>query len=290
MTIQSADDLTRYVVQSFDQAKTERFREIMQSAVRHLHSFVREVQLTEAEWEQGIEFLTRTGQMCSDTRQEFILLSDTLGVSMQMVNINNPVHDKVTEATVFGPFYVEGAPEYENGGDISNGAKGEPCYVYGSVSDEDGKPIAGARLVTWESDEDGFYDVQYEDLTEAQNRGQLKSNDEGKFWFWGVKPTAYPIPYDGPVGDMLKAGDRSPMRPPHLHFMITAPGFRRLITHLFIDDGENLKYDAVFGVKQSLIITADRHEPGVAPDGKQINVPYYVMHYDFVLAKEPANT
>lgn len=286
MTINNADDLTRYVLQSFDGAKSARFREIMQSAVRHLHSFVREVHLTEAEWEVGIKFLTRTGHICSNKRQEFILLSDTLGVSMQMVNVNNPIIGKVTEATVFGPFFVEGAPEYLNGDDITNGAKGLPCYVEGTISGQDGKPIGGAHLIVWESDQDGFYDSQYADLKEMRNRGQLTADANGKFWFWGMLPTEYPIPYDGPVGDMLKAAGRSPMRPPHLHFMITAPHHRRLITHIFVSGKNYLKSDAVFGVKESLIANFERHDAGVAPDGKSLAQPYYTVKYDFVLASQ----
>lgn len=284
MAIKNADDLTRYVLQSFDNSKTERYRTVMQSLVRHLHSFIREVELTEEEWMAGIDFLTRAGHITDDKRQEFILASDVLGASMQVVNLNNQKTDGETEATVFGPFFVEGSPEYDNGGDISNGAEGSPCYMHGQIRDTHGKPVAGAHIAAWQSDKDGYYDVQYEDLAHAQNRGQFDVGPDGQYAFWGVKPEPYPIPYDGPVGDLLKAGNRSPWRPAHVHMMVTAPGYRRLITHVFEKGSEHIKSDAVFGVKPSLITPFERHEAGTAPDGRKLDKPYYVMHYDLVMS------
>lgn len=285
MTIKNADDLTRYVLQSFDSSRTPRYRDVMQALVSHLHAFVREVSLTTEEWEIAIDFLTRAGHITDDKRQEFILASDVLGVSMQVVNVNNPKTDGATEATVFGPFFVEGSPEYENGGDVSNGAVGDPCYMYGDVRNVHGDAIPNARFAVWQSDREGYYDVQQE-LDHAQNRGQFTASVDGKYAFWGVKPEPYPIPYDGPVGDLLTAANRSPWRPAHVHMMVIAPGYKRLITHVFERGSEHIKSDAVFGVKESLVTSFARHEPGVAPDGRKLERPYYVMNYDIVLTKD----
>lgn len=280
------DALTEEVLSRFDESESERFKEITQSLVRHLHSFIREVGLTEAEWEKGIEFLTRTGHITDDKRQEFILLSDVLGASMQVIDINHQKPEEATESTVFGPFFVEGSPRYENGDDLSNGAKGEPCYMHGRVLDTSGKPIAGAHIEVWQSDEDGFYDVQYEELDRPQNRGKLEADEEGNYYFWAVKPVAYPIPNDGPVGNLLAAAGRSPMRPAHVHFMVQAPGYETLITHVFEEGDEYLDSDAVFGVKNSLITRFKRHDTGSAPDGTTLGGPFYTMNYDLVLASE----
>lgn len=278
------DALTNEVLTRFDGGQSERYREITRSLVNHLHSFIREVGLTEEEWEKGIEFLTRTGNITDDKRQEFILLSDVLGASMQVIDINNRKPEGATESTVFGPFFVEGSPRYNNGDDLSNGASGEPCYMHGRVLDTSGEPIAGSHIEVWQSDEDGFYDVQYEGLDKPQNRGKLGSDADGNYYFWAVKPVAYSIPDDGPVGDLLAAANRSPMRPAHVHFMVQAPGYETLITHVFEGGDEYLETDAVFGVKSSLITGFERHKPGSAPDGTQMDEPFYTMNYDLVLA------
>jgi hydroxyquinol 1,2-dioxygenase len=298
--------LTQEVLARFENSETPRFREIMQSLVRHLHAFVSEVEPTEEEWFEAIKFLTRTGQISSDNRQEFILLSDTLGVSMLVIGINHPAggatesgeavevvgdghRTGATEATVFGPFYVEGAPRYQNGDDIANGAPGEPCFIEGRVFSTSGEPIPNAHLEVWQADDEGLYDVQREGLSEAQGRGQLDADEHGRFRFWSVKPEPYPIPDDGPVGDMLKAANRSPMRPAHVHFMVSAPDHETVITHVFAAGDEYLDSDAVFGVKESLIADFVRHEPGTAPDGTEMDVPYYTMSYDFVLKPSEEN-
>jgi len=244
----SQDALTQEVLARFENSDSQRFKEVMQSLVRHLHSFIREVELTEEEWFEAIQFLTRTGQISDDKRQEFILLSDTLGASMQMIGINNQKPPTATEATVFGPFYIENAPEYKNGEDLANGAPGEPCFVNGHVRSTSGDPVPHAHLDIWQADDEGLYDVQRENLSEAQGRGQLNTDEEGRFWFWTVKPEPYPIPYDGPVGDMLKAAGRSPMRPAHVHFMVSTPGYETVVTHVFEEAGEYLDSDAVFGL------------------------------------------
>ena len=305
------EDLTRAVLESFEGAESGRFGEVARSLVKHLHAFVSEVRLTEEEWMRGIEFLTRTGHITDDKRQEFILLSDVLGVSMLVVGLNHRHVEEEgatdsgegvevvggrgergghsptsnTEATVFGPFFVEGAPVFENGDDIAGGAPGEPCFVSGRVLSVEGEPIPGAQLDVWQADEEGFYDVQYDDLEGARGRGRLRTDGEGRYRFWSVKPEPYPIPYDGPVGDLLRAAGRSPMRPAHVHFMVGAPGYGTLITHVFAEGDEYLDTDAVFGVKETLIAPFVRHAAGsTAPDGKQMDAPFYTMEYDLVLA------
>jgi hydroxyquinol 1,2-dioxygenase len=272
------------VVASFAEAKSARFREVTTSLVRHLHAFVADVRLTELEWAGAIDFLTRTGQRSDERRQEFILLSDVLGVSMAVIDVNHPTAGKATESTVLGPFFVPGAPEFALGEDISAGAPGTPCFVEGSVTNTDGEPVPGAVLDIWQSDEDGRYDVQYADLDAPRGRGRLRADDEGGYSFWTVRPQAYPIPDDGPVGELLAAGGRGPMRPAHVHFMVAAPGHRTLVTHVFSSDGAHLDDDAVFGVKRSLIIDFVRHEPGRAPDGRELAVPFHTARFDVVLA------
>ncbi len=249
-----------------------RVREVLTSLIRHLHDFARDVNLTEDEWARGIAFLTATGQKCDDKRQEFILLSDVLGLSMLTVAMNNAKPPECTEATVFGPFFVDGAPHYENGDDVANGASGEPCEVSGSIRGLDGRPVAGARIDVWQADAQGLYDVQRDDLDTAQGRGVLHADDAGTYRFHTVLAEAYPIPTDGPVGELLAATARHPWRPAHLHFRIEAPGYETLVTHVFREDDKWLDSDAVFGVRQSLIAPWVRRDDGS-----------YALHYDFVL-------
>jgi hydroxyquinol 1,2-dioxygenase len=266
------DTITQAVIARFADTPDPRLKEILTALVQHLHAFAREVKLTEAEWMQGIEFLTATGQMCNDKRQEFILLSDTLGLSMLTVAMNNDKPLGCTEPTVFGPFFLENAPRYELGDDVSNGATGEPCMVKGTIKGLDGKPVANALINVWQADADGNYDVQYADLAHPQARGILHSDAEGRFHFKTILAEAYPIPVDGPVGAMLKATKNHPWRPAHLHFMIEAPGYERLITHVFRDHDQYLDSDVVFGVRSTLIADWIKH-----PDGT------YSLDYDFVL-------
>lgn len=277
------------VVASFDDTPDPRLRELVQSLTRHLHAFAREVRLSEAEWKQGIDFLTAVGHLTDERRQEFILLSDTLGLSMQTIAINNEAYADATEATVFGPFFVEDAPHVELGGDIAGGAAGEACWVEGTVRDTDGRPVAGARIEVWEADDDGFYDVQYDDGRTA-GRGHLLSDDDGGYRFWAVTPTPYPIPHDGPVGQMLAATGRSPMRASHLHFMVDAPGARTLVTHIFVRGDELLARDSVFGVKESLVQDFEQQPAGTpTPDGRDLgDRTWSRVRFDIVLA--PAST
>jgi hydroxyquinol 1,2-dioxygenase len=286
---QREQELVETVVASFDGARDARLREVMQSLTRHLHAFVRDVRLTEAEWNAGIEFLTACGHITDDRRQEFILLSDVLGVSMQTVAVNNEAYANATEATVFGPFFVVDAPLIEQGGDLAGGAVGEPCWVEGRVTRTDGTPVAGARIEVWEADEDGFYDVQYTD-GRTSARGHIFTDAEGDYRFWALTPTPYPIPHDGPVGGLLAAAGRSPMRASHLHFMVSAPGLRTLVTHIFVRGDELLASDSVFGVKESLVMDFEQRAPGTpTPDGRDLgDRAWSRTRFDIVLAPASA--
>jgi len=280
--------VTEQVVASFENSPDERLKEILQAVARHAHALIREVRLTEAEWEAAIEFLRACGDITTDNRQEFILLSDVLGISMETICVNQPAEGDSTEATVFGPFFVEDAPLIGLGGDIAQGAAGEPCWVSGTVRDTAGNPVPGARIEVWQADDDGFYDVQYADGRTA-GRAHLFAADDGSYRFWAVTPTPYPIPHDGPVGRLLEATGRSPMRAAHLHFMVTAPGYRRLVTHIFVDGDPLLATDAVFGVKDSLVRTFSRHQPADPPsDGRQVGGTWSETTFDVVLAPSSA--
>ena len=262
-----------------------RLQQIMSSLVTHLHSFAREVALTEDEWMQGIEFLTATGQMCDAKRQEFILLSDTLGLSMLVVAQNNAKPAGATEATVFGPFHVTDAPLVEQGADLSGGAPGTPLFVDVRVLSVSGVPIVNAEVDVWQADDDGLYDVQRPELGDTRRaRGVLRSDAQGRVRFRSITPTAYPVPTDGPVGRMLLATGRHPWRPAHVHFLIKAAGFETLTTHIFRGGDEYLDSDVVFGVRSSLIGDFVRHENGVAPDGSTMSGPFYALVQTFVLA------
>lgn len=278
------ESLTNTVLASFADCEDPRLKELMQSLVTHLHAFVRDVRLTEEEWNTAIEFLTAVGHITDDKRQEFILLSDVLGVSMQTINVNNATYKDATEATVFGPFFVEDAPEIPIGGDIAGGAPGQPCWVEGTVKDTNGNPVPNARIEVWEADDDGLYDVQYTD-GRISGRAHLYSDENGNYSFWGLTPTPYPIPYDGPVGKMLDATGRSPMRASHLHFMVTAEDLRTLVTHIFVEGDELLKSDTVFGVKQSLVKSFKEQPAGTpTPDGRDLNETWSRVKFDIVLA------
>ncbi|MGY0538629.1 dioxygenase family protein [Nocardioides sp. YJ-D4] len=272
------------VVASFDACEDPRLKEVMVSLTRHLHAFIRDVRLTEEEWAAAIEFLTKAGHITDDVRQEFILLSDTLGASMQTININNQAYADATEATVFGPFFVEDSPAIELGGDMAFGAPGEPCWVTGTVTGTDGKPLVGARIEVWEADEDGLYDVQ-RDAGARAARAHLFTDAEGGYRFWGLTPTPYPIPDDGPVGQMLAAVGRSPLRASHLHFMVTHEGCRTLVTHIF-PEGDPIGWkDTVFGVKESLIKRFERQATGTpTPDGRDVDGTWSKVRFDIVLA------
>jgi catechol 1,2-dioxygenase len=262
-----------------------RLREIMAVLVPHLHAVVRELRLTPEEWLAAIQFLTRTGQISSDRRQEFILLSDTLGVSMLVDAINNRKIDDVTPSTVLGPFYVNGAPAMAMGDTIALHGRGEPLFVSGTLCDEAGRSLEGAELDVWQTSEDGFYDTQDETQPDMNLRGVFRTGPDGRFWFRSIVPASYPIPSDGPVGDMLKALNRHPMRPAHIHFILRAIGYDTLTTHIFVKGDQYLDSDAVFGVKDALITpltaaTAEQQAEHALPAGCK------ALHVDFRLQPE----
>jgi len=265
-------NITEAVLSRHAETPDPRIKEVITSLIRHLHDFARDVQLTEDEWFKGIEFLTRCGHITDDKRQEFILLSDVLGLSMLVVTMNNDKPEGCTESTVFGPFHVDGAPHYALGADISNGANGIPCLIRGTVRGIDGAPIPNARMDVWQSDQDGKYDVQHQDLDHAQARGIVHADAQGHYHFQSILAVPYAVPHDGPVGDLIDITARHPWRPAHFHFMIDAPGYETLITHVFREGGAYLDEDAVFGVRQSLITDWQAQ-----PDGT------YLVEYDFVL-------
>lgn len=272
MNPSASEALTRQVIERFADTPDPRLREILTSLVRHLHGFIVETRPTEREWMKGLAFLTAVGHTCDDRRQEFILLSDVLGASMQVVGVQGERAPGCTASTVFGPFHVEGAPQIPNGGDVANGARGAPCVVRGTVHGAGGEAIAGATVDVWQSDDDGLYDLQRPELQAAQGRGVLTADAHGAFWFRSVLPVPYAIPTDGPVGALLQATSRSPWRPAHLHFRIQAPGYETLITHVFRSGDPHLASDPVFGVKPSLV--ADWPSTG---DG------VHELRFDFVL-------
>lgn len=258
-----------------------RLAEIMACLVHHLHAFAKDIQLTQDEWQVAIRFLTETGQICSGERQEFILLSDTLGFSMLVDAINNRRPPGATESTVFGPFHVEGAPIRQMGDKISLDGKGDSCLFEGRIVDLDGKPIEGARIDVWSDNAEGFYDVQQPDIQPKwNNRGIFVTGVDGAYSFIGIKPVSYPIPDDGPVGKMLEQMGRHPFRPAHMHFMVSADGYRKLVTHTFVGGDPYLDSDAVFGVKRSLIAPFERLENGPA---------LWRSPFDFVLVSADNN-
>ncbi|TNE47571.1 MAG: 6-chlorohydroxyquinol-1,2-dioxygenase [Deltaproteobacteria bacterium] len=270
-------------------AENPRVQQIATALVKHLHAFVREVEPTEEEWMQGIQFLTRTGHTCNDVRQEFILLSDTLGVSMLVDAINNRKGDsEATESTVMGPFHTACANR-ENGDMIATGPEadeGDPLVVRGRVLSEDGTPLANAKMDVWQASHDGFYDVQPESRQPTGSlRGVFQTDENGEFWFRSIVPLYYPIPTDGPVGEMLKATGRNPMRPSHIHFWVAAEGHESLVTHLFREGDPYLDSDTVFGVKESLIVDFVRNDSPDAAVSYGFNRPFYEVERDFILKK-----
>ncbi|MGE0684248.1 MAG: intradiol ring-cleavage dioxygenase [Candidatus Binatia bacterium] len=276
-------NLTAAALDRLSEATDPRFKQIMTSLIRHVHDFVREVKLTEEEWFAGIQFFTATGQKCDEKRQEFILLSDTLGVSMLVDMLNHQKTIGTTESTVLGPFYVPSAPELPNGADLAKGLPGDPTLFSGRVLTAAGKPLSGALVDVWHADAEGFYDVQRPQLKSRQLRGKFHTDAQGRFWFWTVRPTAYPVPTDGPVGQMLVKMGRHPYRPAHIHTIVSAPGYEPVTTHVFAAGDRYLDSDAVFGVKNSLIVDFVRHAPGTAPDGRQLECRYFTVQYDFGL-------
>jgi hydroxyquinol 1,2-dioxygenase len=246
-------DITAAVIASFERSDDERLRTLAQSLARHLHAFATEVGLTQHEWEAGIRILTETGEITDERRQEFILWSDSLGLSMLVDALANPLPPGATESTVLGPFYVPGSPQRPYGASIAEEAAGTPAWVHGRVLDLTGGPIAGAELDVWQNGDDRLYAVQNPEAPADHLRGKFTARDDGSYAFLAVRPVPYPIPDDGPVGSMLAATGRHPWRPAHVHMVVRAPGYRTLTTHIFDRDSEYLDSDAVFAVKPSLL-------------------------------------
>ena len=265
------------VLARMGEATDARLAEVMTSAIKHLHAFVKEVRPSHEEWLTAIKFLTETGHMCSDWRQEYILLSDTLGVTMLVDAINHSHGDGATENTILGPFYVENPPHRDNGANICLDGKGEPLTVRGRVLDKNGQPIAGATVDAWQTNDDGFYDVQQKGVQPDMNlRGIFTTDAEGRYTFKSVKPRYYPIPFDGPVGQLLGAMQRGPNRAAHIHFIVKAAGYETVITHVFPPDCPYLEIDAVFGVKETLIGDFRQTGSDLAPS--------WELDWDFILA------
>jgi hydroxyquinol 1,2-dioxygenase len=277
--------ITQAVLARMDQCDDPRFRQVMGSLITHLHDFVREVKLTETEWITAIQFLTQVGKTCTDKRQEFILLSDTLGVSILVITLNHPAEGGTSDSTVLGPYYWEGAPDLPAGANLAEGVAGEPAYYSGRVQSSDGTPIAGAVLDIWSGDGEGTYDMQREGDVGMQARGRIRTDAQGRYSFRSIKPKFYPVPTDGPVGQMLRKMGRHPMRPGHIHMIVSAAGHHPVTTHLFPAGSQYIDSDAVFGVKESLVTAYTPHAPGKAPDGAVLEVPFYTVNYDFRLRK-----
>ncbi len=281
----ATDLITQEVLKRYEQTPDPRLRELMLSLVKHIHSFAKETKLTAKEWAFAINFLEETGKWCSPGRNEFMIFSDALGLSMLTVTQDYPRPDHATEPTLVGPFLLEDAPEFPMGADIGGGAAGTPMFAQGRVLDVNGKPVANAVMDVWHSDDRGLYDVQ--DNFEADGpwaRAALKTGADGRYSFWSVLPVDYPVPQDGTAIQMLRATHGRSMRPAHLHFRIQAPALRPLVTHIFDRNSKNLNDDAVFGVRPSLIADFIPQAPGQAPDGKNMSTAFYTLDYDFVMS------
>jgi hydroxyquinol 1,2-dioxygenase len=275
--------ITDAVIAGLSESDDPRFKQVMTALITHLHDFVREVQLTEPEWLTAIEFLTDVGKTCTPERQECILLSDTLGVSVLVITLNHPSDQGNVESTVLGPFYWEGAPDLPRGSNLADGVKGEPAFYSGRVLSANGAPLENALLDIWSGDGEGNYDMQIPGETGMKARGRIRTDREGRYWFRSIRPTFYPVPTDGPVGRMLRKMGRHPYRPGHIHMIVSAPEHLPVTTHLFVGGSEYLDTDAVFGMKESLVAQFDRHPPGVGPDGERVDTPFYTVNYDFRL-------
>lgn len=283
MAFVNENNITDLAIDRWATAHTPRLAQLLTALIRHVHEFAREVQLTEDEWMAAIEWLTETGKISSDKRQEFILASDVIGLSMLVVQLNNRFAANTTPATVLGPFHIDGSPPAEFGHDMSDGLQGSPLFITGKVTDLDGNPIPGAILDVWQADADGIYEAQIPDIDEARLRAKYQAREDGTFCVRTIAPRGYTIPMDGPVGELIRKTKISEYRPAHIHFLIDEPGYTKLITHLFEEGADYLDTDVVFGVKDALIIPFVKHQPGPSPDGGTTEEPFLVAHYHFVL-------
>ncbi|HWM99683.1 MAG TPA: dioxygenase [Streptosporangiaceae bacterium] len=279
-------NLTDIVLDRWSKVPDPRLRQIMTSLIKHLHSFVREIEPTEAEWFTAIDWLTRTGKLSTDKRQEFILTSDVLGISMLIDAINHRFASKATPTTVTGPFHIHDSPEFSDGADMAQGAPGIACFVHGKVTDMDGRPVGNVMLDVWQTDGEGLYEAQRPELTDTWMRGIYHSKSDGSYLIRTVAPIGYTIPLDGTVGEVFARNNVSPYRPAHIHFMIKAPGFHAVTTHLFQHGDQYIETDVVYGVKEPLIVEFEERPAGrKAPNGEILNEPFYEVRYDFTLPR-----
>ncbi len=283
MQLVTEDNITDLAVERWATAKDPRLAELMTALVRHVHDFAREVRLTEAEWMAAMRWLTAAGQISNEKREEFILASDVLGLSMLVVQMNHRFEPAATPATVLGPFHIEGSPELGYGADMSEGLAGTPLYLHGTVRDLAGQPVPGAVLDVWQADTEGLYESQHAEIDEARLRAKYTTREDGGYAVRTIAPLGYTIPMDGPVGDLVGRTEISHFRPAHIHFLINVPGYEPLITHLFQEGAEYLDSDVVFGTKHELVVRFDEREPGPTPDGGSSGVPWLDARYDFVL-------
>lgn len=283
MAVDPDETITDEAARRWGTAHSPRTAELMTSLVRHLHAFARETELTTDEWMAAVEWLTRTGQISDDKRQEFILASDVLGLSSLVVAQNHRFDPAATPATVLGPFHIDGSPAAEYGFDMAEGLPGTPLFIVGRVTDLAGRPIPGAVLDVWQADVDGVYEAQLPDVDEARLRAKYRARPDGTYCVRTIAPLGYTIPLDGPVGDLVTRTDISPYRPAHVHVLLDEPGHEKLVTHLFPAGTRYLDSDVVFGVKEALITPFVEHQPGPSPDGRVTDRPFLVAHYDFVL-------
>lgn len=283
MQLVTEDNITELAVRRWATARDPRTREVLTALVRHLHQFAREVRLTEDEWAAAVRWLTATGQISDDKREEFILASDVLGLSMLVVQMNHRLDPAATPATVLGPFHVDGSPELGFGGDMSDGVAGTPLYITGTVRSLDGTPVGGAVLDVWQADADGNYEAQLAEVDEARLRAKYRTRADGTYCVRTIAPRGYSIPMDGPVGALIRHTAISHFRPAHVHFLLAVGGYEPLITHLFQEGAEYLDSDVVFGTKQELVVAFEPREPGPTPDGGRSDVPWVEARYDFVL-------
>jgi hydroxyquinol 1,2-dioxygenase len=282
MRLITEQNITSLARERWSTARSPRFAQILTALIEHLHAFARDVELTEEEWMAGIEWLTATGQISGEKRQEFILASDVLGLSMLVVQINHRFDSAATPATVLGPFFLHGSRPLPFGGDMSDGLPGEVLYITGQVNAVDGNPIAGAVMDVWQCDADGIYESQLE-VDEQRLRAKFQTREDGRYCIKTIAPVGYPIPLDGPVGEIIRATEIVGMRPAHVHFLFDVPGYERLVTHLFRAGADYLDSDVVFGTKEALVVPFERREPGVTPAGDDNDAVYLVAEYDFVL-------
>jgi hydroxyquinol 1,2-dioxygenase len=287
MALETGAEFTKAVMKRWEDIPDPRLREVMQSAIKHLHSFVSDVKPSGEEWFKAIQFLTAIGQKCDDKRQEFILASDVMGVSMLVDDINNRRVAGATPSTVEGPFHIPDAPEVAHGADMAKGAPGIPCFVSGKVRGLNGEPVGGAILDLWQTDGEGLYEEQRR-TAEPWMRGIYRTQPDGSYLIRTVAPISYTIPMDGPIGEFFGRTTMSHMRPAHIHFAISAPGYHGVVTHLFQKGDKYINNDVVYGVKDPLIVEFVKRPPGKAPNGEQIDTEFYEVKYDFVLEQQQA--